>query len=197
MPSQESPIGVEHDLSRRVQELEGELNEARQQQAATSEILRVISSSPMKLQRVFAEMAASAARLCDAFDAAIIQVEGDKLWVVAHHGPIPAAPTYPLTRAVVSGRAVLDRQIIHVADMQAEGYEFAEGKDFALRFGHRTILAVPLIRAGDALGVISIRRAEVRPFTDRQIDLLKTFADQAVIAIENARLFEQVQARTH
>jgi signal transduction histidine kinase len=179
-----------------VEELRRELAEARAQQAATAEILRVISSSPMDLRSVFVEMAASAARVCDAYDATIRQVDGDVLRLVAHHGPIPATPAVPLTRGLSPGRAVLDRRTIHVADMQAEGEEYAEGKDFALRSGIHTILAVPLIHARESIGVIVIRRTQVRPFTDRQIELLQTFADQAVIAIENTRLFEEVQTRT-
>ena len=91
---------------------------------------------------------------------------------------------------------MLDRRTIQVADVQAETGEYPVGSANARRLGHRTLLAIPLMRAGEAIGVIGIRRTEVRPFTDRQIDLLKTFADQAVIAIENARLFEEVQART-
>ena len=181
---------------RTVKELERELAEARDQQAATAEILAAISSSPMNLQRVFAEVAASAARLCDANDAAMHQVDGDVLRSVAHHGPISFPETLPLTRGVLTARAVLDRQTIQVADMQAEADEFPSGSDRTRSLGFRTILSVPLIRAGEAIGVISLRRAEVRPFTDRQIELLKTFADQAVIAIENTRLFEEVQART-
>jgi GAF domain-containing protein len=115
---------------------------------------------------------------------------------VGHDGPIPATPVVPLTRGILAARAVLDRQTIHVTDLQAEGEKYPEGTDFALRHGFRTILAVPLIRGGEAIGVIAIRRNEVRPFTDRQIDLLQTFANQAVIAIDNARLFEAEQART-
>src|SRR5262249_30277082 len=148
-------------------------------------------------KRVFAEIAASAARLCEAYDAAVLQVEGDDiLRVVAHHGPIPRVDTLPLTRGNSPGRAVLDGRTMHVADIQAEADEFPDGSVRARHLGHRTILNVPLIRAGEAIGAITIRRTEVRPFTDRQVDLLKTFADQAVIAIENARLFEEVQART-
>ena len=95
------------------------------------------------------------------------------------------------------GRAVLERRTIHIADLQTETTEYPVGSDFALRLGFRTQLVVPLMRTGEAIGVMAIRRSEVRPFTDRQIDLLKTFADQAVIAIENARLFKEVREKNH
>src|SRR5215510_10665140 len=167
-----------------------ELVEARDQQAATADILRVISSSPTDLQPVFAEIAASAARLCDAYDATIFQVDDDILLPVAHHGPIPSpAHGGPLKRGFVTGHAILDRRTIQVTDLQAEPYASPESSKLARRLGHRTILTSPLIHAGKAIGAITIRRTEVRPFTDRQVELLKTFADQAVIAIENTRLF--------
>src|SRR5262249_60760805 len=137
------------------------------------------------------------ARLCDAHDAVILQVAGaDILRVVAHHGPISIPSTLALTREISVGRAVLDRRAIHVADLQAETDEYPEGSDRARRDGVRTVLNIPLIRAGKTIGVILIRRTEARLFSDRQIALLQTFADQAVIAIENTRLFEEVQART-
>src|SRR5215470_15638291 len=197
-----SPTDDLASAERRIQELtkelsraKGELAEARDQQAATAEILRVISSSPTDLQPVFAEIATSAARLCDAYDALIRQVDGEVLRIVGHHGPIPAAGTLPLTRGLPPARAILDRRTIHITDLLTETDEFPEGSDRARSLGFRTILAVPLVHASEAIGVISIRRPEVRPFTDRQIELIKTFADQAVIAIENARLFEGEQAR--
>src|SRR5262249_45827730 len=110
-----------------VEQLRRELTEAREQQAATAEILRVISGSPTDLQCVFAEIAASAARLCEANDAAIHLVDGDEiLRLVAHHGPIPPGDTLLLTRGVATGRAVLDRQTIQVADLQAETDEYPE-----------------------------------------------------------------------
>src|SRR5215468_4597955 len=175
----------------------GELAEAREQQVATADILRVISSSPTDLQPVFAEIAASAARLCDAHDAVIRQVDGEVLRLVAHHGAIGTQGhiTIPLSRSSLLGCAVIDRRTIQVADQQSQA-EYPESRNRALQFGHRTALGVPLVHAGEAVGVILIRRIEVRPFTDRQIELLKTFADQAVIAIENTRLFEAEQART-
>src|SRR5215831_12875356 len=194
MSSEVSMSGADHDREPTIEELKRELAEAREQQTATAEILRVISSSPMDLQRVFAEMATSAARLCDAFDTAIRQVDGNVLRIVGHDGPIPLIDTMVLTRGVVNGRAVLDRRTIHITDLQAETGEYPEGGERARHLGYRTILAVPLIRAGEAIGVIGMRRTEARAFTDQQVELLETFANQAVIAIENARLFEAEQA---
>jgi signal transduction histidine kinase len=136
-----------------------------------------------------------------AYDAAIFQVFGDGLRLVAHHGQIPTIGpvgqvVIPLRRGAIGGRAVIDRRTIHVADILAEGDEYPEGRKRALQLGYRTALAVPLVHAAEAIGNIFIRRAEVRPFTERQIELVNTFADQAVIAIKNTRLFEEVQART-
>jgi GAF domain-containing protein len=205
MPSEVSTDGANQDLSRLVDELKRELErstrelvEAREEQTATTWILAAISSSPADLRRVFAEIATSAARLCDAYDAVIFQVDGDCLRLVAHHGPIPSGAigqfTLALTREVTLGRAVLDRRTVHVVDLQAETDEYPEGSDRARRFGVRAVLNVPLILADRTMGVIGIRRTEVRLFSDKQIAVLKTFADQAVIAIENTRLFEAEQA---
>src|SRR4029434_6132105 len=111
--------------------------------------------------------------------------------------PIPIHFTeWPIGRGWATGRAFVDRVPVHVHDLQASAHEFPDGAEFALRLGHRTILAVPLLREDEAIGALAIRRTEVKPFTDKQIELVTTFAAQAVIAIENARLFDEVQART-
>jgi two-component system, NtrC family, sensor kinase len=191
MPSEVSTVIGNQSL----EELRRELTESREQQTATAEILSVISNSPTNAQRVFAAIATSAARLCAANDATIHKVDGGVLRLVGHHGPIPAESTLPPIRGILVGRAVLDRRTLHVGDLPAERTEYPEGSDSARRLGFRTVLGVPLIRAGQAIGAIAIRRTEARPFSDRQISLLKTFADQAVIAIENTRLFEEVQRK--
>ena len=178
-----------------VESLRQALTEALEQQAATSQILRVISSSPADVQPVFAAVLTSAARLCDAFDATIFQVDGDGLRIVAHEGSIPSTPggAIPLIRGTAAGRAVLDRRTIHVPDLQAEVDEYPEGSILARSYGFRTVVNVPLLRGTEAIGAVSIRRTEVRPFTDRQVELLETFAEQVVLAIENVRLFNETK----
>ena len=180
-----------------MEELRRELAEAREQLAATAGILAAISNSPTGANRVFTEIAASAARLCDAYDAVVLQVDDDVLRVVGHYGSIPTPGNLSIASGTVMGRAVLERRTIHIADLQTETTEYPVGSDFALRLGFRTQLVVPLMRTGEAIGVMAIRRSEVRPFTDRQIDLLKTFTDQALIAIENARLFTELREKNH
>jgi signal transduction histidine kinase/putative methionine-R-sulfoxide reductase with GAF domain len=177
-----------------------ELKESLEQQTATSEILRVIASSPTDIQPVLDAVAETAARLCEASDAQIILVENDFIRPVAHYGTQPARSRddkQPISRAVVTTRAITDRKTIHVHDLATEvETEFPESKQFQQRFGTRTILVTPLMREGVPIGAIFIRRTEVRPFSDKQIKLLETFADQAVIAIENVRLFQELETRT-
>jgi len=183
------------ELTKELAQASGELAEAREQRATTAEILRMISSSPLDLQRVFAGIAASAANLCDAHDATIFQADDDIIRVVAHYGPISStAHGRPLKRGIVTAHAILDRRTIQVPHLQAETDVFPESSELARRDGHRSLLAVPLIHASQAIGAITIRRIEVRPFSDKQIALLETFANQAVIAIENTWLFEAEQA---
>ena len=184
----------------RMQELEARLAEAQEQLAATGEILRVIASSPSAVAPVFDAVLASAGRLCAANDLAVLRVVGDELRVAAAQGPwmasLPGDLGIPLTRGSVATRAVVDRASIHVHDLPAEpADEYPIGRDLARRFGHRTMLAVPLLREGVPIGVICAFRFEVRPFSPQQIALLETFAAQAVIAIDNVRLFNELQQR--
>src|SRR5262245_34006846 len=125
--------------------------------------------------------------------------DGDRLLVVAHYGPIlmggPVGEfSLPLGRGIAVSRSVIDGRTVHVADLQNEAKEFPEASEFARRLGYRTILVVPLMREGVAIGAISIRRGEVQPFSEQQIALRQTVAAQAVIAIENVRLFTELQA---
>ena len=185
------------DLEKRLAEALKREAEALEQQTATGEILRVISSSPTELQPVLEVVVKSAVRFCGADDAIILRLDGENLWAAAHHGPIPVdfGLPIPCVRGTVGGRSVLERRAVHVTDLQAETAEFPEGSTFAKQFGARTTLGVPLLREGAAVGTIQLRRAKVDPFTAKQIDLLKTFADQAVIAIENVRLFKELKAK--
>ena len=183
---------------RNIETLRRELREAVEQQAATSEILRVIASSPTDLQPVLDAIAESATRMCSAEDATIRLVDGNVLRMVAHHGTIERGEyERPISRHSVTGRAVTERRLIHIEDLLsvADG-EFPESVATARRTGVRTVLALPLLGEGVPIGLIFIRRTEVLPFSEKQIALLKTFADQAMIAIENVRLFQEVQART-
>ena len=174
------------------------LIEATKQQTATSEMLRIISDSP--LQSVLDAVAEHAARLCDSNNAEIYRLENNLLRLVASYGELPvhiqAREGFPVNRDRVMGRAICDRRSVHVHDLAAEDSEYPSGSSDAKRQGHRTTLGTPLLRERTPIGVILFRRWEVRPFSDNQIALLETFADQAVLAIENVRLFEAEKQRT-
>ena len=178
-----------------------ELRQSLELQTATADALRVIGSSPNDLRPVLDALAENAARLCDAFDVYIQLREGNMVRYVAHYGGIiPTSPvvggTRPLTRDLVIGRAMLESRLIHLLDLQAESEEFPEGSAIARRDGYRTIIAVPLMREGYAIGTIAVRRAEARLFSDKEVELLSNFAAEAVIAIENARLLNELRQRT-
>ena len=177
-------------------QLKQRLAEALEQHAAISAILKVISASPSDVQPVLDTVAESSTRLCGSSDAEVFRRDGDRLRLIAHHGTIPSGPlgefTVPLVRDSVNGRATLGGQTIHVVDVQAKANEFPLTAEFARRQGSRTQLIVPMLRHGVAIGTISLRRTVVDPFTERQIALLTTFADEAVIAIENVRLFKEL-----
>lgn len=185
-------------LEAKVELRTSELTEALVYQTGSSNILKVIASSPTDVTPVLAAIVDSACEVCDADDAAVLLKEGYDLRFAAHHGSVPLGlDTWPINRLWPAGRSVLDRQILHVHDMLGEeGEQYPDGRELQRRMGHRTILCVPLLRDGDSIGTIVLRRMEVSPFTEKQIGLLQTFADQAVIAIGNVLLFEEVQTRT-
>jgi signal transduction histidine kinase len=187
-------------IKQQLEERTRELAEAFAQQTATSEILRVIASSPTDLKPVMAAVAENAARVCGASDALIFLCENGFLRHVARYGSIipaqqPGELGPPIDRESVPGRAVVDREAVHVHDLRVVAHEFRQAMTRGIPQGVRTSLATPLFRQGEPLGVILIRRQVVLPFSEKQIALLMTFADQAVIAIEHVRLFQEIQEK--
>jgi len=180
-----------------LQESNRQVTEALEQQTVTAEVLRVIAASPNDLDRVLTAVAESAARLCEINEIVIFGIEGASVVSMAQVGTMGSAPRgllIPLNRQTIQGRAIVDRRPVHVPDVQAvSDAEYPVSAPFSRRYGTRSALAVPLLREGVAVGVIHARRNQLHPFTDKQIALLETFADQAVIAIENARLFSELQ----
>jgi GAF domain-containing protein len=173
-----------------------ETKEALERQTALSEILRVIASSPSDQQPVLDAIALNATRYCGAADVLVLLVDGDGIKRVAHHGVLPtvANPNVPLVRDAVPGRAILDRRTVHVADIAGpEGDEFPVSRLRASELGDRGLLATPLLREGKGIGAILLRRRDTIGFTPSQIQLVEAFADQAVIAIENVRLFNETK----
>jgi len=206
------------ELGRRnaeLQESNRQVTEALEQQTATAEVLRVIAASPTNLQDVLERIVATAARLCNAPGAGLLQIRdsdgllassvnyGAHLTGVERNYGSKAPDAFalsvglPVTRETASGRALLDRETVHVRDLlEAIDTEFPAARRSQGRYGHRTVLATPLMGRDGPLGVLNLMRYEVEPFTEREVALIEAFADQAVIAIENARLFEELERRT-
>jgi signal transduction histidine kinase len=189
------------NLGQKVEDRTRELSDALEQQTATSEILRVIASSPTDVQPVFAAIARSAMRLCGGTFSIVSQYDGELMHLAAHEHVTTdgvkalqrITPLRPPDRRVLASRAILERAVVHVPDIQADP-DYDQPLSEALRV--RSGLAVPILRNGQSVGSISVGRFELRPFTDNEIALLQIFADQAVIAIENVRLFRELQERS-
>jgi signal transduction histidine kinase len=169
-----------------------ELTQALEQQTATSSILTVIASSPANLQAVLDAMAESAVRLCDAAYAMIFQAEGDTLIPVSQHGSGKGI-SLPISRGWVTGRAFIDRNTIQVPDLAAAVDDYPDVQPLQREVGQRATLSTPLMREGVPIGAINVARMEPGLYTEGQVKLIESFADQAVIAMENARLFGELQ----
>jgi GAF domain-containing protein len=188
------------EKNRALTEAHGQVTEALDQQTATAEILRVISRSQTDVQPVFETIVRSAVSLCGGLFSALYQFDGELIQLVAQHNYTPEAleaahrvfPTRP-TRALGAGRVILERAIVHIPDVEVDP-EYRH-HELAHAVGYRSGLYVPMLREGTPIGVIAVARAETGPFSDSEIALLNTFADQAVIAIENVRLFTELQEK--
>ncbi|TFH34299.1 MAG: GAF domain-containing protein, partial [Anaerolineales bacterium] len=176
-----------------------EISQALEHQTAMSEILHVLAAAPSDIQTVLAAVAEAAARLCEADDVQIYRVDGNRLPQVAHFGPLPAlkdGESLPLVPGLITGRAVLEQRMIHIEDFaKIARDEYPESAKLQKRLKHRSVIVTPLLREGQAIGALVVRRNDVQPFSEKHITLLSTFADQAAIAIENVRLFHETQQR--
>src|SRR5262245_25505679 len=196
--AEQALIAIENTrLFEEVQERTRDLGQSLQYQTAISDVLGVIGRSKFDLQPMLSAIVSTACQLCDAQDTSIALRQGEWLefaagqgsaWV--HNKRLPIAPD------LTAGRAVLERKLIHVDDLTVAGEDFARSRELVIARGHRTALAVPLLREEQAIGCLLLRRMEASPFSEKQIALLETFADQAVIAIENVRLFEEIARKS-
>jgi len=189
-------------LFRELEARNRELTEALERQTATADILRVIGSSPTDVQPIFDAIVRSASRLCGGEYAIVTRYDGELLHLVAQHNPRPGAddetaryfPQVPRRETSINARALVDATVVHLPDVETEDFEPA-AREFYHRIGLRAVVAVPMVHEGRPIGVVSVSRGTPGPFSGRQVDLLRIFADQAVIAIENVRLFKELQER--
>ncbi len=187
------------DLEQKVDRRTAELSESLEQQTATAEILRVISQSPTDVQPVLDIVVKAAVRLCGAQDALVAMLDGSDVVFEAHEGPVGAGrrERFPLDRENVMGRAIIEGHTVHIPEVATLAPdEFTGTQRGAVLFGFQAIVATPMMREGSAIGALLLRKPEPGPFTSRQIGLLETFAAQAVIAIENVRLFTEIQEKS-
>ncbi|MFN0162369.1 MAG: ATP-binding protein [Burkholderiales bacterium] len=186
-------------LERKVEERTRELTASLERQAASAEVLRTISNSVTDYKPILDVVVTRAAQICSARDALVFLVDGERLVKAAAFGEFTldeVPESISLVQGAAPGRAVLDRQVVHIPDLAAvDDEEYPISRELHKKYGHRSLLSVPLMREGEALGVINIRRTEAGGFSDTQIALMRTFADQAAIAIANTRLFEEIQEK--
>ena len=204
MQSDVSTAGADQDLGRRVEELERELADAHRREAAMAQVLRVISRAQTDVQPVFETIVISSKHLLGAHSALMLRIAGPELTLAAFTPTSPEADETlqrfyprPLEGYLPAVAAVRERVPFVVSDTETDDRLPHSGRELARRRGYRSILIVPMLCKGQAIGTINVSRSSAGAFSDKDIALLQTFADQAVIAIENTRLFEEVQARTH
>jgi signal transduction histidine kinase/putative methionine-R-sulfoxide reductase with GAF domain len=198
--ARQSVIAIENArLFEQLERRNAELGESLEQQTATAEVLRIIAGSPTRLEPVLKAVAENAAKVCGSEDAHVRLLDNDHLRLVAAHGTVigpEIGHLLPAGPGTVGGRSMIERQPVHLPDLAAQRDQFPDTWRLSARFGFQAIVGAPLLLEGEAIGNIVLRRTEPGPFTDTQIRQLQTFADQAVVAIQNARLFEEIEEKS-